>query len=140
MSKELFHISLTTEPLAAPSLPIDELSGSQIIFSGIVRGTENGEAISGIDYSAYEPMAKQVMQSLADEGRSTYSRHGLWLEHRIGFVPAGEPSLNLVVTTPHSSEGFEISRWYLEQIKTRVPIWKKPIYASGVEASLENGR
>lgn len=126
MSKDLFHISLCRETLNLPSLPDSDKFGSHIAFSGIVRGSESGNPIAGIYYSAYESMAEGVMTEIAGEAQKRFCGHGLWLEHRIGFVPAGEPSLHLIVTTAHSAEGYEISRWYLEQVKTRLPIWKEP--------------
>lgn len=125
MSKNLFHISIVERTLVAPSVSGDVDRGSHITFAGVVRGKENGQPITGIHYSAYLPMAGKMIRQIADEGRARFPGHGLWMEHRVGFVPAGEPSLYLLVTTPHSGEGFEISQWYLSQVKTRLPIWKE---------------
>ena len=136
MSKNLFHISITESELAPPSPEPNVEDGSLLTFSGVVRGTENDKPIEGIDYKAYLPMAEKEMRKIGDEGRERFPGHGLWMEHRIGFVPAGEPSLFILVATPHSAEGFEISRWYLEQVKTRLPIWKEVRIANSPESKV----
>ena len=133
MSKDLFQVSLTTEPLQEPAFPGSSAWGSVLVFGGVVRGSEEGREISGIHYSCYFPMAERMLVRLAEEGQEQFTRHRLELRHRIGFVAAGETSLLLVVASPHSREGFEMSRWYLDQVKTRVPIWKEPRFADAPE-------
>ena len=137
MTKELFHISLTRNEIAAPEIACNPTRGARVAFSGIVRDSENGEPIDGILYSAYEEMAQPLLEEMAAAGRRRFPKHGLWLEHRLGFVPAGEPSVHILVTTPHSAEAFEISRWYLDQVKTRLPIWKEPHAAKSDHSSLK---
>jgi molybdopterin synthase catalytic subunit len=51
------------------------------------------------------------------------------IQHRLGFVTNNEPSIIIRVKTRHSAEAFDLCRWYLKEIKTTVPIWKKPIFA-----------
>lgn len=138
MSKELFHISLTHNRLEIPALPGNTECGAHLAFSGVVRGMEGGKLIDGILYSAYEEMAKPLLEQIAAEGRARFTDHGLWIEHRLGFVPAGEPSLYLLVTTAHSPEAFEITRWYLHEIKTRLTVWKEPRFTESAQPLSEH--
>ncbi len=135
--KKVFHISLTESPIAPRPQGVDGRWGSRLSFAGVVRNSEDGKVITGIHYSAYRPMAEKVMREIAEEGTDRFPEHDLWMEHRVGFVPEGDPSLYLEISTPHSREGFEISAWYLKQIKTRVPIWKEPVFAAEAEKTGE---
>ena len=99
--------------------------GAEVQFLGVVRGEEKGEAIRGIDYSAYLPMATHMLQDLVDQGTSEKGPHRVFIQHRLGFVAAEEPSIIIRVQTKHSAEAFDLCYWYLREIKTRVPIWKK---------------
>ena len=99
--------------------------GAEVQFLGVVRGEEKGEAIRGIDYSAYLPMATRMLQDLVDQGISEKGPHRVFIQHRLGFVATEEPSIIIRVQTKHSAEAFDLCRWYLQEIKTRVPIWKK---------------
>ncbi len=105
-------------------------------FLGTVRGDEQGQAISGIEYSAYLPMAERELERLCRRGQAEQVAHRVEIRHRLGFVPACEPSILIRVKTRHSAEGFEICRWYLREIKTTVPIWKKAV-ALGAGAGVE---
>ena len=135
MAKKLFHVALTQKEIILPPEEEDAGKGARITFAGIVRGSENDRPIEGIRYSAYEPMAESELLRIARESRESFPGHDLWVEHRLGTVPAGQPSLYIMVATPHSKEGFEIMTWCLHAVKTRVPIWKEPLYLDPEESS-----
>jgi molybdopterin synthase catalytic subunit len=97
-------------------------------FLGTVRGMEDGRPISGIDYSAYLPMAEKMLGTLVEQGRLEHGPHEVFIQHRLGFVAAEQPSIVIRVRTRHSAEAFELCRWYLKQVKTRVPVWKRPVF------------
>jgi len=113
-------------PASAVFLPEE---GAEVQFLGMVRGSEDGKVITGIDYSAYLPMADKMLNDLAQRGRSEHGPHRLFIQHRLGFVAAEEPSILIRVATKHSAEAFELCRWYLKEIKTHVPIWKRAVFA-----------
>ncbi len=119
---------LSSDPLPdiTPSFASGE--GAEVRFLGVVRGSEDGREISGIDYSAYLPMAEKMMQELIAAGRGEHGAHELFIQHRLGFVAAEEASIVIWVRTKHSAEAFDLCRWYLKEIKTRVPIWKRPVF------------
>ena len=102
--------------------------GAEVRFLGVVRDQEAGATISGIDYSAYLPMAEKMLGDLLKAGAQEHGPHQVYIQHRLGFVAAAEPSIVIRVRTKHSAEAFDLCRWYLREIKSRVPIWKRPVF------------
>ncbi|MEM7146694.1 MAG: molybdenum cofactor biosynthesis protein MoaE [Verrucomicrobiota bacterium] len=125
MPPSFTHLSITPDPLSPPKLPHNTAWGSQLTFAGIVRGHENGTPIKGINYHVYLSLAKATIDKIAENGRAKFEPHGLWIEHRFNFVPAGEPSLYIAIGTPHSKEGNDILTWYLQTVKSTLPVWKE---------------
>lgn len=118
---------LSPDPIV-PAVPVFEAEeGAEVQFLGTVRESEDGRPITGIDYSAYLPMAEKMLDELITRGQREHGPHRVYIQHRLGFVAAREPSIVIRVHTRHSAEGFDLCRWYLGQIKTSVPIWKKPV-------------
>jgi molybdopterin synthase catalytic subunit len=105
--------------------------GAEVQFLGAVRGIEDGATIAGIEYSAYLPMAEKMLAELLTRGEAEFGTHRVFIQHRLGFVAAEEPSILIRVQTKHSAAAFDICRWYLKEIKTSVPIWKKPCRLPG---------
>ncbi len=122
-----FEYQLIADPiLPAPAVFAAE-EGAEVQFLGTVRGQEEGRPISGIDYSVYRPMAEKELERLCQRGQAEQPPHRVFIQHRLGFVADREPSILIRVWTKHSAEAFDICRWYLKEIKTTVPIWKKPV-------------
>lgn len=118
-------------------LPIDDDSpafepgkGAEVRFLGVVREMEGDDTIAGIDYTSYLPMAEKILADLIQDGTSGHGPHEVFIQHRLGFVAAAEPSILIRVRTKHSAAAFDLCRWYLQEIKTRVPIWKRPVSQS----------
>lgn len=103
--------------------------GAEVQFLGTVRGLEDDKPISGIDYTAYVPMAEKMLAELCERGTREHGPHRVFLQHRLGFVAAEEPSILIRVQTKHSAEAFDLCRWYLKEVKTTVPIWKRAVFA-----------
>jgi molybdopterin synthase catalytic subunit len=120
---------LSDDPIPEDTPAFGEGLGAEVRFLGVVRGEEAGRRISGIEYSAYRPMAEKMLQRLIDTGSAQHGPHEVDLQHRLGFVAAEEPSILIRVRTRHSAAAFELCRWYLQEIKTQVPIWKQPVWA-----------
>lgn len=121
---------LTTDPVdeaaCIASVVPSDLMGAVIRFSGVVRGSEEGAAISGIEYEAFQPMVERQFNLLFDEVSTRWPTVGsIRLVHRLGFVPAGEPSLWVEVTAPHRSDAFTACQWLIDSMKQVVPIWKR---------------
>lgn len=121
------EIALVTDPLEMGEERFFSEQGAEVCFLGVVRGTEEGRLIKGIRYSAYDAMAMAMMQNLRDKALEQHGPHQLVLKHRLGFVPAEEPSIIIRVRTKHSAAAFDLCRWYLAEVKKTVPIWKEMV-------------
>lgn len=123
------HCLLSNDPIVPSAAAFADGEGAECQFLGAVRGDEDGRPITGIEYSAYRPMADAELEKLCERAQREHGAHRVEIRHRLGIVPAREPSILIRVKTAHSGLSFDLCRWYLREIKTRVPIWKKPLWA-----------
>ena len=105
-------------------------AGAAVTFVGTVRNISQGHSIQYLEYSAYKPMAEAEMRRIADEVRE---RWGLScaMAHRVGRLQIGEASIVVAVASPHRKEAFEACQWAVDEVKSRVPIWKKEVASDG---------
>lgn len=124
--------------LVITSEPIDELGltqsrqmsagmGAAACFLGIVRGTEDGSPIAGIEYEAFQRMVEHQFNLLFDTMAERWPVESVRLVHRVGYVPVNQPSLWVEVIAPHRGEAFAACQWLIDEMKRVVPIWKKPV-------------
>jgi molybdopterin synthase catalytic subunit len=118
---------ITKDPIAPKEAPIEGEIGAVVRFFGIVRPTEGKETIKGIDYEAFHEMAEHQFEKIFEEAGARWPIESIALIHRVGFVPAGDPSLYLEVTAGHRGEAFASAQYIIDEMKTRVPIWKRPV-------------
>lgn len=121
---------LSTDPILPDAPRFDDEEGARVQFLGTVRGREDNRPITGIDYSAYLPMAEKTLARLIERGQAEQPPHRVFIQHRLGWVAERHPSILIEVHTRHSAAAFSICQWYLKEIKTTVPIWKKPVWSS----------
>jgi molybdopterin synthase catalytic subunit len=101
--------------------------GAVANFLGLVRGTEAGEPIDGLEYEAFQRMAEHQFHLLFDAMEKRWPIESVRVVHRIGVVKAGEPSLWVEVVAPHRGEAFAACQWLIDEMKRLVPIWKKAV-------------
>jgi molybdopterin synthase catalytic subunit len=99
--------------------------GAAVYFLGVVRDTEEGSPISGLEYEAFKPMAEHQFHLLFDHAESRWPLESVRLAHRLGRVAPGEASLWLEVVAPHREEAFAACQFIVSEMKRVVPIWKK---------------
>ena len=129
MANSNCRVLLTEEPLAVADGPMPVEVGGVVDFWGVVRRTEEGEPISGIEYEAHRAMSEHQLRAIAEEGVRNFSIMQLEVVHRIGFVAVGEASLLVRVCCKHRAEAFRACSWMVDELKKRVPIWKHPRFA-----------
>jgi molybdopterin synthase catalytic subunit len=125
---------LVREPIDASALVASvsrPSNGAVLLFIGVVRDVNDGREVSGIEYSAYEPMAARELADIATEAADRFGMTEVAVEHRLGQLALEEASVGIAVAHPHRAEAYEASRWIIEEIKRRVPIWKREHYADG---------
>jgi len=127
MANTVCDVLLTEEALSAPWRQRADLdAGAVVDFWGVVRQLEDGRKIDGIDYEAHRAMAEHQLRMVADAAMEKFQLRKVLLYHRVGFVRAGEASLYLQVSAPHRASAFEASKWMVDELKRKVPIWKRP--------------
>ena len=130
MAISVCEVSITEGPLDLPAPNDDSQAGAVVVFWGAVRGTEDGREISGIDYEANRPMAEHQMRLVAESAAQKFENvREVFLQHRIGFVAAGEPSVVVRVASKHRGAAFGASQWIMDELKRVVPIWKRPVFS-----------
>ncbi|MFO7246463.1 MAG: molybdenum cofactor biosynthesis protein MoaE [Thermaerobacter sp.] len=125
---------VTTGPLsldAAASLVSHPSAGAVCVFTGTVRGITGDHETSYLTYDAYGPMAVAEMQRIAGEIQRRWPGTRVAIHHRVGRVDVGETSVVVAVSAPHRPEAFAACRYGIDELKRRVPIWKKEVYADG---------
>ena len=126
--------AIVRDPIDSTALLAEVASsanGATILFVGTVRETNDGRTVSGIEYAAYESMAIRELEAIAAEAGSRFGTVGVVVEHRIGRLALGETSVAIAVAHPHRAQAYDASRFIIEEIKRRVPIWKREEYVDG---------
>ena len=105
-------------------------NGAVLTFVGQVREQSRGRTIAYLEYDAYVPMAEKMLGRIAAEAAERWGAE-VAIEHRIGRIALGEPSVVVCVGSPHRAEAFEACRWCIDTLKETVPIWKKEVCPDG---------
>ncbi|MEP7013912.1 MAG: molybdenum cofactor biosynthesis protein MoaE [Verrucomicrobiota bacterium] len=125
MANSVCEVLLTEGRLEAPGKDVDVNAGAIVEFWGVVRELEEGRKIEGIDYEAHIAMAEHQLRLVAAAAAAEFRLKKVIVHHRVGFVPAGEASLFLQTSAPHRAAAFDASEWIVDQLKQKVPIWKR---------------
>jgi molybdopterin synthase catalytic subunit/molybdopterin converting factor small subunit len=127
---------LTEEPVdlaAVVSEVADERAGAVATFTGTTRKTSRGRRVLYLDYEAYAGMAEKTMTEIADGLERRYDLCAVAITHRIGRVSIGETSVAIAVSAPHRHDALAACRDAIDELKERVPLWKKEVYEGGEE-------
>lgn len=119
------------EELELPKWDPDPTIGARVLFTGIVRGETDGDTTTALEYDAYEPMALLAMIDLETEAIQRFGVRRAWLVHRLGRVGVGQTSVLALVEAGHRKAAFAACEWLMDEVKKRVPIWKKEIGPNG---------
>ena len=111
---------------------LDEPSaGACVVFEGRVRNHHNGRAVTGLEYEAYAPLAQSEGQRILEEACERFGIQRAIAQHRLGTLDIGENAVWVGVATAHRKEAFTACAYIIDQLKARVPIWKKEFYTEG---------
>lgn len=103
--------------------------GGTACFLGTVR-TEEGQ-VTGIEYSAYEAMAEGELERILREVTARWPGARVAARHRLGHVAVGEASIAIAAAAPHRAEAFDACRYVIEEVKRRLPVWKRELRRDG---------
>ena len=127
---------LSEEPLSLDRVVGEVRSdeaGAIATFTGTTRSHSRGRAVTHLDYEAYEGMAERVMTEIAGSLLARYALTGIAIHHRVGRVSIGETSVVIAVSAPHRADALAACRDAIDELKERVPLWKKEVYEGGEE-------
>ena len=106
-------------------------NGATVLFLGTVREVNDGRGVTGIEYTAYRSMAERELAAIVEEAAVLADSNDVAVEHRLGELAVGDCSVAVAVAHPHRARAFEAARYLIEELKERVPIWKREQYVDG---------
>ncbi|MDZ7727719.1 MAG: molybdenum cofactor biosynthesis protein MoaE [Dehalococcoidia bacterium] len=127
VTPEELRVDEATAAIANPA------AGAINVFLGVVRNENQGRAVHYLEYDAYPEMAEKVMKEIADEACERFGLLDCAILHRTGRLEIGETSLVVAISCGHRAESFEGGHWLVNEIKRRVPVWKKEVWTDGEE-------
>jgi molybdopterin synthase catalytic subunit len=118
------------EPGVLVEAVADPEHGGIATFLGTTRRQGGGREVEALDYEAYEELALAEMRAVAAEAQTRFGAR-VAVAHRVGRVPVGHPSVAVAASAGHRPEAFAACRYVIDELKRRVPIWKRTVYADG---------
>lgn len=119
LSKAPLSLDLVVASLSAPAV------GALVTFLGTVRDMNEGRAVTLLEYEAYELMAVAEMRRIVGELELEWPGVSVAVHHRVGGLGVGDVAVICAASAPHRGEAFAACREAIDQIKARVPIWKR---------------
>lgn len=109
----------------------DAHCGAVVAFDGVVRDHHGGRAVSELHYEAYAEMAEREGQAIVEQALQQFAVRRIVAEHRIGLLAIGDIAVYVGVASAHRDAAFAACRFVIDELKSRVPIWKHEHYADG---------
>src|SRR3989441_10908777 len=131
------HVSFLTRAAISLDVLLAEVSapdrGGTCVFLGTVRKGPDEHGVTAIEYSAYEEMVEAEFGRLLADARGRWPEARIAVRHRLGTIPVGEASIAIAAAATHRAQAFEAGRYVIEEVKRRVPVWKKELRVDGSE-------
>ena len=127
-------IELTTDAIRPDELRaklFDPGAGAYCGFEGWIRNRNEGQDVLRLEYEAYEPLVLSEGRTIIEEARRKYPHLHAYCVHRTGMLEIGECAVWVGVSAPHRDEAFQACRYIIDNLKHRLPIWKKEYYEDG---------
>ncbi|HMB60544.1 MAG TPA: molybdenum cofactor biosynthesis protein MoaE [Xanthomonadales bacterium] len=110
---------------------VDETCGAFVTFEGWVRNHNDGRAVLRLAYEVYEPLAVKEGLAILEEAMKKFEITQVHAVHRQGELAMSEPAVVVGVASAHRDAAFKACRYVIDEVKARLPIWKKEYYADG---------
>lgn len=131
------RVGLRTEPLDPAALVAEVRrpdSGATALFLGTARDHSEGKTgVTHLEYEAYAEHVEAKLSEICGEAAARWPILAVVVEHRIGDVVVGDASVAVAVATAHRGDAFEAARFVIDELKQRVPIWKREHWPGGAE-------
>jgi len=113
--------------------------GASVYFVGTVRDLNNNKKVIGMTYDSHDPIVIKSFEEIYQDSitKFKFENQAVFIEHVKGYINLGEISILIAVACKHRDQAYELSRFFIEEIKKRSPIWKKEHYQDGESEWLE---
>jgi molybdopterin synthase catalytic subunit len=128
-------VSVSPEPLdvgAHEAAVAHAGAGASVVFCGVVRESDHGRTVVELEYQGH-PSAEQVLREIAHSFSADEDVLALAVSHRIGVLAVGDVALVAAVATAHRREAFDVCSRLVDEVKHRLPIWKRQVFADGTD-------
>lgn len=119
------------DPAALRERVLDPAAGGFCSFEGWVRNHHQGRAVARLEYEAYRPLAEKEGARILAEARERFGILHAACEHRVGPIEIGGLAVVVAVSSAHRDSAFQACRYIIDEVKARVPIWKKEFFSDG---------
>jgi molybdopterin synthase catalytic subunit len=126
---------VTSEPLdvaAHEKAVADAGAGAVVCFQGVVRDHDEGNAVVELEYEGH-PSAAAVLAEIVAEFAKDPDVYAIAVSHRVGLLAIGDTALVAAVSTAHRAEAFQLCARLVDEVKSRLPIWKRQRFADGTD-------
>lgn len=110
----------------------DPRVGGVVTFLGLVRDHDDRRDVRGLGYSAH-PSATAALREVAEQASRFPGVHAVAGRHRVGELGVGDAAVALAVGAEHRGQAFDACRFFIDELKARVPIWKHQVFADGTD-------
>jgi molybdopterin synthase catalytic subunit len=131
----MLRVAVTGEPLdvgAHERAVADRRAGAVVSFAGVVRDHDGGRGVTLLEYEGH-PSAEAVLREVAEEIAKDPAVYALAVSHRVGVLRVGDVALAAAVATAHRAEAFALCARLVDEVKARLPVWKRQVFADGGE-------
>ena len=131
----MVSVSVTGEPLdvtAHERLVADRRAGAVVTFAGVVRDHDDGRTVTLLEYEGH-PTAEAVLREVAEEIAKDLAVYHVAVSHRVGVLGIGDVALAAAVSTAHRADAFAACARLVDEVKARLPVWKRQVFADGIE-------
>lgn len=140
MSASAIVARVVTAPIETGAIEAElaaDEHGAALLFRGVVRNRNDGRAVRAVTYDVFAPLAEATFREIGVEALARFGPElRVVVVHRAGRLEVGDVSVVVGVASPHRDEAYDASRYLIEQLKVRSPIWKQEHYADGDSAWL----
>lgn len=129
--------TISDSPIATNSIreaTLSDHSGGFCSFEGWVRNHHEGKSVDSLEYTAYRVLAEKEGNRIIDDAKKQFAIDHAFCTHRVGHLAIGDMAVYVAVSAAHRDAAFAACRFIIDEIKSRVPIWKKEHYTNGETA------
>jgi len=120
------------DPVAARQSVADNSCGALVVFEGWIRDHNEGQAVERLEYEVYRPLAEKEGLVIINEAVEKFGISNAMCIHREGLLELSDIAVIVCVSSPHRGEAFSACRYIIDEVKSRLPIWKKEHYVTGI--------